>query len=100
MLLLNNSLYVINFSKSQFEYKEKMIKFGDVSDVWTTWYERLTKPKLGFSFNQSTSLISYIDAAMREECGPPENNVLWTREKLRDLKDRIISDIKKKFDQG
>ena len=75
------------------------MKFSNVSDNWNTWYERLTKTKLGFSFDQSTALISYIDAAMREEFGPPENNVLWTREKLRDLKDRIISQIEKKIDQ-
>ena len=73
------------------------MKFWDISDNWNTWYERLTKTKLGFSFDQSTALISYIDVAMKEECGPPENNVLWTREKLRDLKDRIISDIKSKM---
>ena len=75
------------------------MKFGDVSDKWITWYERLTKTKLGFSFDPCTALISYIDSAMREECGPPENNVLWTRERLRALKDSIISKIKGKLGQ-
>ena len=74
-----------------------MIKFWDVSTNWTTWYERLTKPRLGFSFDKSSSLVSYIDAAMEEEFGPPENNILWTRENLRSLKDRIVSNIKKKM---
>ena len=73
------------------------MKFLDVSDKWITWYDRLTKTKLGFSFDRSTALITYIDAAMEEEFGPPENNVLWTREHLRDLKERIISDIKSKM---
>ena len=73
------------------------MKFEDVSDNWITWYERLRKPRLGFSFNLSTSLISYIDTAMREECGPPEGNGLWTREKLRSLKDQIINDIQSKM---
>lgn len=73
------------------------MKFGEVSDNWVTWYERLTKTRLGFSFNQSCALISYIDTAMREEYGPPENNVFWTRERLRALKDKIISEIGKKL---
>ena len=69
------------------------MKFADISPNWITWYERLRKPRLGFSFNPSTSLISYIDTEMSQECGPPENNVSWTRERLRALKDRIISKI-------
>ena len=73
------------------------MKFEDVSDNWITWYDRLTKPRLGFSFNPGTSLISYIDTALTKECGPPESNVLWTREKLRSLKDEIIDDIQSKL---
>ena len=75
-----------------------MKKFAEVSTNWETFYAKLTKTRDGFSFDKSCSLISYIDTAMREECGPPEDNV-WTREKLRALKDRIISNIKKKMDK-
>ena len=74
------------------------MKFGDVSGKFETWYAILTKPREGFSFDKSFALISYIDLAMREECGPPDV-LLWTREKLRALKDRIISNIKKKMDK-
>ena len=76
-----------------------MIKFGDVSDNWITWYERLTKAKHGFSFNTRISLIGYIDTAMYDEHGDPEDNPLWTREKLREMKDIIISDIEKKLNK-
>ena len=88
---------MLNFSNCTFNNNGEVIKFGDVTDKWTTWYERLTKPRLGFSFDQSTPIIGYIDGAMRDECGDPKDNPLWTREKLRDLRDRIISDIKSKM---
>ena len=76
-----------------------MKKFAEVSTNWDTFYAKLTKTRDGFSFDKSCSLISYIDTAMREECGPPEDNV-WTRQKLRDLKDRIIREIEAKLEQG
>ena len=76
-----------------------MMKFGDVSKNWETWYERLQKPKKGFSFDQGVSLTSYLDAAMKEAHGDPQDNVLWTRENLRHLEKRIIDQIKSKFNQ-
>ena len=69
------------------------MKFGDVSDNWVSWYERLTKTQHGFSFAKKTSIISYVDRAMREKFGPPEDNHQWTRENLRSLKDHIINEI-------
>lgn len=73
------------------------MKFGDVSPKWETWYERLQKSNKGFSFDQRASLTSYIDAAMTEAHGDPEDNVLWTRENLRNLEKSIIEDIKSKL---
>ena len=78
------------------EGKEK--KFGDISPVWGTWYERLQKPNRGFSFKLG-SLTSYIDDAMTEAYGPPENNISWTRENLRKLKDSIVDKIKSKLNK-
>ena len=77
-----------------------MKKFAEVSSNWHQWYERLTKTIHGFTFDKSCALISYIDRAMREAYGAPENNVLWTRQKLRDLKERIIREIETKLEQG
>ena len=74
-----------------------MIKFGDASDKWTMWYERLTKSKQGFSFDRSIPIIGYIDAAMKDKFGDPEDNPLWTWKNLRDIKERIISDIERKL---
>ena len=76
-----------------------MKKFAEVSANWLQWYERLTKPINGFSFDKSCALISYIDRAMREVYGPPED-IVWTRQMLRDLKDRIIREIEAKLEQG
>ena len=76
-----------------------MKKFAEVSTNWDTFYAKLTKARDGFSFDKSCSLISYIDTAMREKYGPPEDN-MWTRQKLRDLKDRIIREIEAKLEQG
>ena len=95
----NSTLYIFNFSKCQFDDNGQMKKFSKVSTNWDTFYAKLTKTREGFSFDKSCNLISYIDRAMREEHGPPEDNV-WTRQKLRDLKDRIIRDIKEKLEQG
>lgn len=75
------------------------MKFGDVSAKWETWYERLQKPNKGFSFNKHASLTSYIDAAMTEIYGDPEDNVLWTRRNLRDLEKSITDSIKEKMTQ-
>lgn len=87
------------FSKCTFNYKGKEINFSDVSNKWETWYERLTKaPPHGFSFQRRCSLISYIDQAMTEEYGGYENNILWTRQNLRDtIKEQIINNIKSKL---
>ena len=60
--------------------------FKDVTSNWITWYDLLKKPNKGFIFDQKASLTSYIDAAMTEIHGDPEENELWTRENLRDLK--------------
>ena len=76
-----------------------MKKFAEVSSNWHQWYERLTKTVNGFSFDKSCALISYIDRAMREVYGPPED-IVWTRQMLRDLKDRIIREIEAKLEQG
>ena len=40
-----------------------------------------------------------IDDAMTEEYGAHENNVLWTRENLRKLKDSIVDKIKSKLNK-
>ena len=72
----------------------------DVSPNWITWYERLQKSTKGFTFDQRTSLTSYIDAAMTEAYGEPKGNVAWTRENLRDLAKSIIDPIKKKLNKG
>ena len=74
-----------------------MKKFGEASDKWTMWYERLTKPIKGFSFDRSIPVIGYIDAAMRDKFGDPEENPLWTLKNLSDIKERIISDIERKI---
>ena len=87
-------LEYIFFSKCNFDYKGKEMKFRDVSPKWETWYERLKKSNKGFSFDQKASLISYIDAAMTKVHGDPDNNVLWTRENLRNLEKEIIDQIK------
>ena len=71
-----------------------------MSDNWVTWYERLTKGQHGFSFNKRASVISYVDRAMREEFGDSVilgDNLLWTRENLRTLKDQIVNDIQSKI---
>ena len=75
------------------------MRFADVSPKWETWYERLQKSNKGFSFDQNASLTSYIDAAMKEIYGDPEDNELWTRENLRDLEQSIIDHIKSKMKQ-
>ena len=95
----NSTLYIFNFSKCQFDDNGQMKKFSKVSTNWKTFFEKLTKTRDGFSFDKSCNLISYIDSAMREEHGAPEDNV-WTRQKLRDLKDRIIREIEAKLEQG
>ena len=92
-------LEYIFFSKCNFDYKGKEMKFRDVSPKWETWYERLKKSNKGFSFDQKASLISYIDAAMTEIHGDPKENELWTRENLRDLKQSVIDGIKSKLNQ-
>ena len=84
------------FSKCTCMHEGKEKKFGDISPVWGTWYERLQKPNRGFSFKLG-SLTSYIDDAMTEAYGPPENNISWTRENLRKLKEKIINEIKSKL---
>ena len=86
------------FSKCTCDYEGKETKFGDISPNWKTWYERLQKAREGFSFKQG-SLTSYIDDAMKEEYGAHENNVLWTRENLRKLKDLIVNKIKSKLNK-
>ena len=86
------------FSKCTCMHEGKMKKFGDISPVWDTWYERLQKGNKGFSFKLG-SLTSYIDDAMTEEYGAHENNVLWTRENLRKLKDSIVDKIKSKLNK-
>ncbi len=73
------------------------MKFADISPNWITWYERLQKSREGFSFDKQASLTSYIDAAMTEAHGDPEENVLWTRENLRALQKSIIDHIKMKL---
>ena len=75
------------------------MKFGDVSAKWETWYTRLQKSREGFSFDKKASLTSFIDAAMTEIYGDPEENALWTRRNLRDLEKSIIDTIKKKMNQ-
>ena len=84
------------FSKCTCMHEGKMKKFGDISSHWDTWYERLQKPTRGFSFKLG-SLTSYIDDAMTEKYGAHENNVMWTRENLRKLKDSIVNQIKSKL---
>ena len=73
--------------------------FKDVTSNWITWYDLLKKPNKGFIFDQKASLTSYIDAAMTEIHGDPEENELWTRENLRNLKQSIIDRIKNKLNQ-
>ena len=75
------------------------MKFKDVIPKWETWYERLQLSNKGFSFDQKASLTSFIDAAMTEVHGDPEENELWTMENLRDTKQSILDRIKSKLNQ-
>ena len=57
---------------------------------------KLQKAREGFSF-ENRALIGYIDDAMTEAYGLPEDNPLWTRENLRTLEQLIIDKIKSKM---
>ena len=75
------------------------ILFKEISSKFDTYWEKLTKPRNGFSFDlKKKALISYIDDEMMTRRGLP-SRTLWTREFLRSIEADIVSKIKDKMRQ-
>ena len=76
-----------------------MVLLKEISIKFDTYWERLTKPRNGFSFdNKKKAIISYIDDEMMMRRGLP-NRVQWTREFLRSIEADIVTKIKIKMGQ-
>ena len=76
-----------------------MVLFKNISEKFDTYWEKLTKPRNGFSFDKKKkAIISYIDDEMMIRRGLPDR-VQWTREFLRSIEADIVTKIRDKMSQ-